>query len=51
MNKNTLCLWYEGDPEAAATFYGGGVAKRAFEATMGMKKIDVASIEGEVRGG
>ena len=30
---------------------GGGVAKRAFEAMMTMRKIDVAKIEAAVRGG
>jgi predicted 3-demethylubiquinone-9 3-methyltransferase (glyoxalase superfamily) len=34
--------------DALAT--GGGVAKRAFEAMMTMKKIDVAAIEAAVRG-
>ena len=23
MNKNTICLWYTGDAEAAARFYAG----------------------------
>jgi predicted 3-demethylubiquinone-9 3-methyltransferase (glyoxalase superfamily) len=33
-----------------AMMAGGDVAKRAFEAMMGMKKIDVAAIEAAVRG-
>ena len=41
MNKNTLCLWYDKDAEAAARFY----------AMMKMGKIDVAKIEAAVRGG
>ena len=35
--------------QALAT--GGDVAKRAFEAMMAMRKIDVAAIEAAVRGG
>ncbi|MBL8397359.1 MAG: VOC family protein [Candidatus Accumulibacter sp.] len=35
--------------QALAT--GGDVAKRAFEAMMGMRKIDIAAIEAAVRGG
>ena len=98
--KNTICLWYDKDAEAAARFYaetfpdssvnavhrapsdypsgkagdvlmveftvaswqitprvlmeamaaGGDEAKRAFEAMMDMKKIDVAAIEAARRG-
>ena len=108
MRKNTICLWYDKDAEAAARFYaatfpdsavsavfhaetdrywnaivgnggqdsqcgwckdkwgiswqitprvltdalaaGGDEAKRAFEAMMGMGKIDVAAIEAARRG-
>jgi hypothetical protein len=35
---------------ALALAKGGGAAKRAFEAMMPMKKIDVAIIEAAVRG-
>jgi predicted 3-demethylubiquinone-9 3-methyltransferase (glyoxalase superfamily) len=103
--KNTICLWYDKDAEAAARFYaeifpdsaigavhrapsdypcgkeggqesqcgwckdkwgvswqitprvltealaaGGDEAKRAFDAMMGMKKIDVTAIEAARRG-
>ena len=37
--KNTICLWY--DPAAA---------KRAVDAMMQMKKIDIAAIEAARRG-
>jgi len=37
MTKNTICLWYDGDAEAAA--------RRAFKAMMTMGKIDIAKIE------
>ena len=47
MNKNTVCLWYA---LTKAMMQGGDVAKRAFEAMMPMKKIDVAAIEAAVRG-
>ena len=84
MAKNTICLWYDKDAEAAARFYaetfpgstvravrhapsdypsgkkgdvltealaaGGDQAKRAFDAMMSMKKIDVAAIKGARRG-
>jgi predicted 3-demethylubiquinone-9 3-methyltransferase (glyoxalase superfamily) len=93
--KNTICLWYDKDAEAAARFYaatfpdywnaivgnggaesacgwcrdrwglswqitprtltealaaGGDEARRAFEAMMTMRKIDVAAIEAARRG-
>jgi predicted 3-demethylubiquinone-9 3-methyltransferase (glyoxalase superfamily) len=77
MAKNTICLWYDKDAEAAALFYaatfptvrwvpssvhpvttppasriaaGGAEAKRAFDAMMDMKKIDVAAIKAARRG-
>ena len=84
MAKNTICLWYDKDAEAAARFYaetfpdsavgavlrapgdfpsgkqgdvltealaaGGAEAKRAFDAMMDMKKIDVAAIKAARRG-
>jgi hypothetical protein len=88
MPKNTICLWYDKEAEAAARFYaatfpdsalgavhhapsdypsgkkgdvltsvltdalaaGGDEAKRAFDAMMGMKKIDVAAIKAARRG-
>jgi predicted 3-demethylubiquinone-9 3-methyltransferase (glyoxalase superfamily) len=76
MAKNTICLWYDKDAEAAARFYvetfpedkwgvswqitprvlmeawaaGGDEAKRAFDAMLGMKKIDVAAIRAARRG-
>jgi hypothetical protein len=45
MAKNVICLCYDGatDPDRAA-------AKRAFEAMMKMKKIDIAAIEAARRG-
>ncbi len=49
MAKNTICLWYDKDAEAAARFYAA-TAKRAFDATMGMKKIDAGAIEAARRG-
>ena len=55
--KNTICLWYDGGAEAAARFYaktftdlGVAAAKRAFDAMMQMKKIDIAAIEAARRG-
>jgi predicted 3-demethylubiquinone-9 3-methyltransferase (glyoxalase superfamily) len=48
MAKNTICLWYDKDAEALAA--GGDEAKRAFEAMMGMRKIDIAAIEAALRG-
>ncbi len=62
--KNTICLWYDHDAEEAARFYaatfpnskvgalaqGGDVAKRAFDAMMPMRKIDVAKIEAARKG-
>jgi len=42
MAKNVICLWYDDTAEAAA--------KRAFEAMMKMKKIDIAAIEAARRG-
>ncbi|MBF2075043.1 MAG: hypothetical protein IGS50_14970 [Synechococcales cyanobacterium C42_A2020_086] len=47
--KNMVCLWYDGsaeeitDPDPAA-------AKRAFNAMMTMRKIDIAMIEAARRG-
>jgi predicted 3-demethylubiquinone-9 3-methyltransferase (glyoxalase superfamily) len=43
---NTICLWFGKDAPAA----GGDLAKRAFEAMMTMKKIDIATIESARRG-
>ena len=37
--KNTICLWYD-----------RAAAKRAFEAMMTMRKIDIATIEAARRG-
>jgi predicted 3-demethylubiquinone-9 3-methyltransferase (glyoxalase superfamily) len=64
--KNTICLWFDKDANEAARFSaatfpdsevtaealaaGGGEAKRAFEAMMPMKKIDIATIEAAQRG-
>ena len=50
MTDNGLAylVWREGHARLAAK--GGDVAKRAFEAMMQMKKIDVAAIEAAVRG-
>jgi predicted 3-demethylubiquinone-9 3-methyltransferase (glyoxalase superfamily) len=61
--KNTICLWFDKDAHEAARFYaatpraltdalaaGGAEARRAFEAMMTMKKIDVAAIEAARRG-
>jgi predicted 3-demethylubiquinone-9 3-methyltransferase (glyoxalase superfamily) len=44
--KNTICLWFDKDALDA----GGDEAKRAFEAMMTMRKIDVATIEAARRG-
>ena len=62
-SKNTICLWYDGTALDAAKFYAetfpdsavGAIpdpaaAKRAFEAMMGMRKIDIAAIEAARRG-
>ena len=43
VSKNTICLWYNGNAQDAA-------AKRAFDAMMTMKKIDVAKIAAARRG-
>lgn len=53
--KNTLCLWCDGEALEAARFYSVTgtdpvAARRAFEAMMGMKKIDIATIEAALRG-
>jgi predicted 3-demethylubiquinone-9 3-methyltransferase (glyoxalase superfamily) len=48
MAKNTICLWYDKDAEAAAR--GGDEAKRAFDTMMTMKKIDIAAIKAARRG-
>ena len=61
-HKNTVCLWYNHDAEEAAQFYAAplpdssvravhrAAAKRAFDAMMEMKKIDIAAIEAAVLG-
>ena len=46
-NKNTICLWYNGD---AVTSRDPAIAKRAFDAMMTMTKIDIASIEAAAKG-
>lgn len=47
-SKNTICLWYDGTALDAATFYAATFPDStvgAFEAMMGMGKIDIAAIE------
>ena len=46
-NKNTICLWYNGD---AVTSKDPAIAKRAFDARMTMTKIDIAAIEAAIAG-
>ena len=46
-NKNTICLWYNGD---AVTSKDPAIAKRAFDARMTMTKIDMAAIEAAIAG-
>ena len=48
--KNTICLWYDNAAEEAASFSDRAAAKRAFEAMMTMRKIDIVAIEAAVRG-
>jgi len=60
--KMTICLWYEGGAEKgemqitpvaltwAVTDPDPAVAKRAFDAMMEMKKIDITAIEAALRG-
>ncbi len=60
--KNTICLWFDRDAHEAARFYAAtfpnsevtavheAPGKRAFEAMMPMKKIDIATIEAARRG-
>ena len=57
MNKNTICLWYEGDAEAAAHFYAqtfpdsavGAVSRAPSDFPSG-KKGDVLTVEFTVIG-
>ncbi len=54
-SKNTICLWFDGTardaaPSHAATFSDSGVGRRAFDAMMTMRKIDVAAIAAAARG-
>ena len=61
--KNTICLWFAAGARTAGPLLadhaagadrrhavGGAEAKRAFEAMMPMKKIDIAAIEAARRG-
>ncbi len=57
MNKAILCLWYEGDAEAAANFYAAtfpdshvGAIHRAPSDTPGNKAGDVITVEFTVMG-
>ena len=57
MNKNTICLWYTGDAEAAARFYAGtfpdssvGAVRRAPSDFPAGKEGDVLTVEFTVCG-
>jgi predicted 3-demethylubiquinone-9 3-methyltransferase (glyoxalase superfamily) len=55
MAKNIICLRYDDTAEDAAKFYAqtfpdSAAAKRAFDAMMKMKKIDIAAIDAARRG-
>jgi predicted 3-demethylubiquinone-9 3-methyltransferase (glyoxalase superfamily) len=52
--KNTICLWFDKDAQAAARFYAAtfpdSEVTAVHEAMIPMKKIDIATIEPARRG-